>query len=94
MPLLYSQISDIGRRLGAERVVLYGSRARGDHGERSDIDLAVFGLDAALAGRFRLALDDLPTLLSFDVVCVDANTSPSLLENIHREGVVLYAAKM
>lgn len=90
----YQQISEIGRRLGAERVVLYGSRARGDHTERSDIDLAVFGLDPALAGRFRLALDDLPTLLSFDVVCVDANTSPALLKNIEKEGVTLYAAKM
>ena len=62
--------------------------------ERSDIDLAVFGLDAAQAGRLRLALEELPTLLEFDLVCVDANTSPKLLDNIEREGVTLYASEM
>lgn len=91
---IYQQIAAIGRRLGADRVVLFGSRARGDNRERSDIDLAVFGLEPILAGRFRLALEDLPTLLSFDLVCVDDGTSPTLLENIKREGVTLYDSKM
>ena len=91
---IYQEIATIGRQLGAERVVLFGSRARGDNRERSDIDLAVFGLSPVLAGRFRLALEDLPTLLSFDLVCVDSGTSPALLENINREGVVLYDSEM
>ena len=51
-------------------------------------------LDAAQAGRLRLALEELPTLLEFDLVCVDANTSPKLLDNIEREGVTLYASEM
>lgn len=91
---LYQQIAKIGCQLTVERVVLFGSRARGDHHERSDIDLAVFGLAPDRAGRFRQALEDLPTLLSFDLVCVDEYTSPALLENIDREGVTLYAAEM
>ena len=91
---LYHQIAAIGRDLAVERVVIFGSRARGDNHERSDIDLAVFGLSPDLAGRFRQALEDLPTLLSFDLVCVDEHTSPALLENINREGVTLYAAEM
>lgn len=91
---LYQQIAAIGRQLGAGRVVLFGSRARGDHQERSDIDLAVFGLSSVAAGRFRLALEDLPTLLSFDLVCVNSDTSPALLENIEREGVTLYDSEM
>ena len=94
MTELYHQIAIIGRDLAVERVVLFGSRARGDNHERSDIDLAVFGLSPELAGRFRQALEDLPTLLSFDLVCVDERTSPALLENINREGVTLYAAEM
>ena len=91
---LYRQIAAIACELAAKRVVLFGSRARGDNHERSDIDLAVFGLAPERAGRFRQALEDLPTLLSFDLVCVDERTSPALLENIDREGVTLYAAKM
>ena len=38
---IYQQIAAIGRHLGAARVVLFGSRARGDCRERSDIDIAV-----------------------------------------------------
>nr|DAR07982.1 MAG TPA: hypothetical protein [Caudoviricetes sp.] len=41
---LYNQISKIGKKYGADKIVLYGSRARGDNRERSDIDIAVFGL--------------------------------------------------
>lgn len=91
---LAPQLADLARGLSASRLVLFGSRARGDHHERSDIDLAVFGVDPIQAGRLRLALEDLPTMLEFDLVCVDANTSPALLKNIEREGVTLYASEM
>lgn len=86
------QIHDLAAQSGASRLVLFGSRARGDHRERSDIDLAVWGLQGMAFGRLRLALEELPTLLSFDLVCADACTDPNLLENIAREGVTLYAA--
>lgn len=76
----------------ASRLVLFGSRARGDHRPASDVDLAVWGLDAAQAGKLRLLLEDLPTLLRFDVVAVAPDTSPTLLANIEQEGVTLYAA--
>ena len=89
---LVQQLQDLAARSGASRLVLFGSRARGDHRERSDIDLAVWGLRGMDFGRLRLALGDLPTLLSFDLVCVDDCTNPKLLETIAREGVVLYAA--
>lgn len=89
---LVQQLQDLAARSGASRMVLFGSRARGDHRERSDIDLAVWGLKGMDVGRLRLALEELPTLLSFDLVCADACTNPKLLETIAREGVVLYAA--
>lgn len=87
-------LADLAQQYRARRVVLFGSRARGDSRERSDVDLAVYGLDHTQAGRLRLALEALPTLLEFDLVCVDENTSHALLENIEREGVILYASKM
>lgn len=90
---LNCQLSDLARKYDADRLVLFGSRARGDHKERSDIDLAVFGLDYTMASRLRLELEDLPTLLSFNLVCVDEHTSPALLANIDREGVTLYTSK-
>ena len=91
---LLPQLASLARDAAASKLVPFGSRARGDYRERSDIDLAVFGLDTTQAGRLRLALEDLPTLLEFDLVCVDASTSPELLANIEREGVTLYASEM
>lgn len=88
---LVQQLHDLAAQSGTSRLVLFGSRARGDHRERSDIDLAVWGLRGMDFGRFRLALEELPTLLSFDLVCADSCTNQKLLENIAREGVVLYA---
>ena len=89
MEELYRQIAAIGRRLGADRVALYGSRARGDNRPRSDIDLAVFGAPADSRSAFLDALEELPTLLDFDLVYITSDTDPALLASIAREGVVL-----
>ena len=86
---LYAEIHALGVRLGAERVVLYGSRARGDNRERSDVDIAVFGLAEQKQAAFLREIDELPTLLEFDVVFASEGTSPELLVNINRDGVVL-----
>ncbi len=82
-------IIDIGKKYGLERILIFGSRARGDYRERSDIDLAVCGGDDS--GRFELDIDeDVPTLLKFDVVHTDKPVQQELLESIEKEGVVIY----
>lgn len=86
---LQHQIAALGRRLGAERVVLFGSRARGDERPRSDVDLAVFGLPRQQEAPFWSGIDELPTLLRFDIVFVSPRTSPALLENIEKDGIIL-----
>lgn len=70
------------------RVLLYGSRARGDYSARSDIDLAVEGGDKTQLLRLRLE-DTVPTLLRFDVVDL-AGVSASIKEEILREGIIIY----
>lgn len=78
----------LAKQHGVKKVVLFGSRARGDNWERSDIDLAVHGGDIV---RFTLDVDDcIPTLLMFDVVNLDGAVQPELLEAIRQDGVVLY----
>ena len=89
MDALYAQLKALALRFHAEKLVLFGSRARGDARERSDVDLAVFGLDSAGQLRFSEALDELPTLLDFDVVYVTDDTAPALMENIRKDGVTL-----
>lgn len=90
---LQARISALAKNAGAHRVVLFGSRARGDNHPRSDIDLAVWGLTFSQSRRLAGELEELPTLLKFDLVNVGPDTSPKLIENIKREGVILYATE-
>ena len=77
-------LAQLAKDCGARKLVLFGSRARGD------IDLAVFGMPEEQQTRFWCGMDDLPTLLKYDVVFVDDYTSPELLAEIDRDGVILY----
>lgn len=91
---LAAQLADLARRHGAQRLVLFGSRARGDHKERSDIDLAVYGMPEASRSLFWMDAEELPTLLKFDIVHVTPGMDPVFLNNIEKDGVILYAAEM
>ncbi|MBQ7886033.1 MAG: nucleotidyltransferase substrate binding protein [Clostridia bacterium] len=84
---LVRQITDAAVRFGVQKLVLFGSRARGDYRAASDIDLAVYGLKSELP--LRDALEELPTLLKFDVVPVHEGIDRLLLAEIERDGVVL-----
>lgn len=89
MKNLYQKIAAVGRSFHADRVVLFGSRARGDNHPRSDIDLAVYGLPQTVLPAFRAQLDELPTLLEFDLIFITEQTDKNLLANIERDGVIL-----
>ncbi len=41
-------ISAFAKKYSINKVILFGSRARGDNTERSDIDIAVYGGDLTL----------------------------------------------
>ena len=90
MDELYSKLSALAAHHGAQRLVLFGSRARGDNRERSDIDLAVYGMPEANRTSFWLDTEDLPTLLKFDIVHIDPGVSEALLRNIEKDGITLY----
>ena len=74
---------------GVRKLALFGSRARGTHRPKSDIDLAVWG-----CGSFPdFALDveeEVWTLLQFDVVDMDSRLSPDFVREIERDAVTLY----
>ena len=82
------EIIDLALQCQLDRVILFGSRARGDNRERSDIDLAIQGGDTV---AFAVSADeDIPTLLMFDVVDLDKPVQKELLEEIRKDGVVIY----
>lgn len=93
MEQIYHQLSELARRYGAQRLVLFGSRARGDFRERSDIDLAVYGMPKENRASFWLDAEELPTLLKLDIVHVLPGMDPKFLSNIEKDGVTLYAAE-
>ena len=85
---IINSISDLACRCNLDKVILFGSRARGDNRERSDIDLAIQGGDTV---AFAAGVDeDIPTLLMFDVVDLDKPVQSELLEEIRKDGVVIY----
>ena len=87
-PSVRQAVIAVAQEYGLKKVILFGSRARGDNRERSDIDLAVQGGDTV---RFALDVEEkAPTLLFFDVVNLDQPVQPELLESIKREGIILY----
>ncbi len=85
---LLEEICALAVRYEVQKVILFGSRARGDYHKTSDIDLATEG------GRhtgFALDVDETTsTLLKFDVVDLDGPVQDSLRESIAKEGLIIY----
>lgn len=73
---------------GIKKVILFGSRARGDYHRASDIDLAVYGGDVM---GFSLDVEEnTSTLLSYDVIDMNKKHQPNFLKSIEDEGKLLY----
>ena len=87
-PELLDSIIYFAKECKIKKVILFGSRARGDFWRASDIDLAIEGGSKSI---FSIHMEeDTPTLLSFDVIDLSKNISLDLREMIQKEGVVLY----
>lgn len=82
------EIKELAKKYDIEQVILFGSRARGDFKERSDIDLAIKGGQAEL---FMIGVDEeTSTLLKYDIINLDASVQKELFETIEKEGILLY----
>ena len=83
-----SEIIELAKKHNLDKIILFGSRARGDNHERSDIDLAVTGGDIL---NFSFDVDEeVWTLLNFDVIDLDRGISADLQAEIDRDGVIIY----
>lgn len=84
-------IAVLSKEYNIQKVILFGSRARGTHTERSDIDIAISGGNTT---EFSVAVDEnVHTLLMFDVVDLDGHISEELQKEIERDGIVIYEKK-
>lgn len=75
-----------------ERVVLYGSRAKGNYKNGSDIDLTLTGIELNLSVMNRISddIDDLLLPYSFNISLFKQISNPDLVGHIERVGVVFY----
>lgn len=91
LPIIDRLVKDLSRFPSVEKIILYGSRARGDAEERSDIDIAVVCPTATKREWFDIedVVDNARTLLSIDLVRLDT-ASEELRKNVLREGKILY----
>ena len=86
--VVIGEIRKLAEKNRLKKVILFGSRARGDYHRASDIDLAVSGGDVDL---FRLDVnEETSTLLLFDVVDLDLHLQEELREAIEKDGIILY----
>lgn len=74
------------------KIVLFGSRARGDHTPNSDYDIAIFSnaMEHAEESRFLNEIDNIKTLSKIDPVFMkERHIGSELYKNITRDGVTI-----
>ena len=82
------EIFSFARKYSINKIVLFGSRARGTNTERSDIDIAVYGGD--FDNFYWDVKEKVNSLLMFDIVQADSSISNELKKEIQKDGVVIY----
>lgn len=75
-----------------KKAVIFGSRARGDYKEGSDIDIALYAdnLTSEELNSIRLLAEEIDTVLKIDILGVDRIGTKSLIDNIRREGKTIF----
>mgnify|MGYP000069738877 CR=1 FL=1 len=81
-------ISTFAKKHSVEKVILFGSRARGTNTERSDIDIAVYGGD--FDSFYWDIKEKVHSLLMFDVVENRCRNFRRIEERNKKDGVVIY----
>ena len=76
------------QKYSIEKLVLFGSRARGTNTERSDIDIAVYGGD--FDSFYWDVKEKIHSLLMFDIIEADEPISEELKQEIEKDGVTIY----
>ena len=86
---IINEIKSISKKYNYNFYV-FGSRARGDYKNNSDIDIAILGnvteMDEA---KIRNDFDKIDMEYILDIVFINQLTNKELIENIEKEGVLI-----
>jgi len=79
-----------------DKVCLYGSRAKGNYRDGSDIDLSIFGTTLSTSKLLAIEnkLDDLLLPYKIDLCLFHKIENANLLEHIQRIGLVFYIREL
>jgi predicted nucleotidyltransferase len=95
-PLTVEKIGSVlARHPKVEQAVLYGSRAKGNYKNGSDIDLTLHGQGLGHDDLLSIMgeLDDLLLPYTIDLSLFSNLTHPELIDHIRRVGVLFYEKK-
>ncbi|MBQ5404611.1 MAG: nucleotidyltransferase domain-containing protein [Bacteroidales bacterium] len=87
------EIQDVFRRhIEVEKVLIFGSRAKGNYRAGSDIDLAVIGnnIDYRLILKIGCEIDTLELLYGIDLLDYQSKKNTPIGEHIDRVGQIFY----
>ena len=76
-----------------EKVVIYGSRAKGNYKNGSDIDLTLFGeaIDYSVLTKIDFKINELFLPYSFDISIFKLISNQDLIEHINKIGKIFYS---
>lgn len=87
---IVEEIIDISRKHDKiKKVVLFGSRARGDNSLKSDIDLAIY-CDTSIVEFIEDIETKTSTLLEFDFSDMKDINDKIFIEQVEKEGIIIY----
>lgn len=85
---VYKKIKEVIDNNYKYKFIIFGSRARGDYKNTSDIDIAVKE-NITKEDQYKIMneIDLLDIIYKIDLVFIDENTKKELIESINRDGV-------
>ena len=86
--LVLEDITVFAQKYNVDKIILFGSRAKGTNRERSDIDIAVLG--GEFDGFYWDIKENAWTLLMFDIINFSERISEELRQEIEKYGVTIY----
>lgn len=93
--MVVKELQDVFRRhANIEKVLIFGSRSKGNYRAGSDIDLALIGknIDYRQLLDISMEIDDLELLYSIDLLDYQSKVGTPIGDHIDRVGQVFYEA--
>lgn len=89
-PILKKIVEQVLQHCNPKKIVLFGSRARGDYREKSDYDISVSGINESNYAEVLNAIDDNDyTLRKIDLLKYE-NLNEEYQNSVNTEGITLY----